>query len=57
MIANPFEPQSDSFYFVENKLIMHNKASYRVSQLYIIRKSLHILIRTLLANIFLFFIG
>lgn len=29
MIANPFETQSDSFYFVDNKLIMHNKASYK----------------------------
>ena len=30
MIDNPFETQSDSFYFVNNKLIMHNKASYKV---------------------------
>lgn len=29
MIDNPFETQSDSFYFVNNKLIMHNKASYK----------------------------
>mmetsp|Transcript_15525 Transcript_15525/g.16275 ORF Transcript_15525/g.16275 Transcript_15525/m.16275 type:complete len:258 (-) Transcript_15525:377-1150(-) len=29
MIANPYETQSDSFYFVDNSLIMHNKASYR----------------------------
>lgn len=29
MILNPFETQSDSFYFVEDRLIMHNKASYR----------------------------
>lgn len=28
MIANPYETTSDSFYFVEDKLIMHNKASY-----------------------------
>jgi len=28
MIANPFETRSDSFYFVDNKLIMHNKADY-----------------------------
>mmetsp|Transcript_2291 Transcript_2291/g.2841 ORF Transcript_2291/g.2841 Transcript_2291/m.2841 type:complete len:152 (-) Transcript_2291:225-680(-) len=28
MIANPFETNSDSFYFVGDKLIMHNKASY-----------------------------
>lgn len=28
MIQNPFETRSDSFYFVDNKLIMHNKADY-----------------------------
>jgi len=28
MIDNPFETKSDSFYFVDNKLIMHNKADY-----------------------------
>jgi hypothetical protein len=28
MIANPFETKSDSFYFVNDKLIMHNKAEY-----------------------------
>ncbi len=28
MINNPFETKSDSFYFVDNKCIMHNKASY-----------------------------
>ncbi|XP_043477115.1 protein unc-119 homolog [Leptopilina heterotoma] len=28
MIANPFETRSDSFYFVDNRLIMHNKADY-----------------------------
>lgn len=28
MIDNPFETKSDSFYFVGNKLIMHNKADY-----------------------------
>lgn len=28
MINNPFETRSDSFYFVEDKLIMHNKADY-----------------------------
>lgn len=28
MIDNPFETKSDSFYFVDNKCIMHNKASY-----------------------------
>lgn len=29
MIANPYETKSDSFYFVNNKLVMHNKASYK----------------------------
>lgn len=28
MIEHPFETKSDSFYFVENTLIMHNKADY-----------------------------
>lgn len=28
MIANPFDTRSDSFYFVNDKLIMHNKAEY-----------------------------
>ncbi|XP_051963333.1 protein unc-119 homolog A [Xyrauchen texanus] len=28
MILHPFETQSDSFYFVDNKLVMHNKADY-----------------------------
>ncbi|KAJ8316424.1 hypothetical protein KUTeg_006438 [Tegillarca granosa] len=28
MIDSPFETKSDSFYFVEDKLIMHNKADY-----------------------------
>ncbi|KAI6176815.1 GMP-PDE-delta domain-containing protein [Aphelenchoides bicaudatus] len=28
MIENPFETRSDSFYFVNDKLIMHNKAAY-----------------------------
>lgn len=28
MIQNPFETKSDSFYFVDGKLIMHNKAEY-----------------------------
>jgi hypothetical protein len=31
MIANPFGTKSDSFYFVENKLIMHTKAEYDFS--------------------------
>mmetsp|Transcript_12392 Transcript_12392/g.24665 ORF Transcript_12392/g.24665 Transcript_12392/m.24665 type:complete len:261 (-) Transcript_12392:93-875(-) len=29
MINNPFETKSDSFYFCNGKLIMHNKASYK----------------------------
>jgi len=29
MIEHPFETKSDSFYFVDDKLIMHNKASYK----------------------------
>eukprot|EP00042_Codosiga_hollandica_P003064 m.12784 g.12784 ORF g.12784 m.12784 type:complete len:209 (-) comp17857_c0_seq1:125-751(-) len=28
MVANRFETRSDSFYFVEGKLIMHNRAQY-----------------------------
>eukprot|EP00729_Bicosta_minor_P003695 gene3695-10458_t len=28
MIASPFETKSDSFYFVDGKLIMHNRAEY-----------------------------
>ena len=28
MIANPYVTKSDSFYFVEDKLVMHNKAEY-----------------------------
>lgn len=28
MINNPYATKSDSFYFVDNKLIMHNKAEY-----------------------------
>ena len=33
MIAAPWETKSDSFYFVENRLIMHNKAEYNYSPL------------------------
>ena len=33
MIENPWETKSDSFYFVENRLIMHNKAEYNYSPL------------------------
>ena len=29
MIAKPYETVSDSFYFVGNELIMHNKARYK----------------------------
>lgn len=28
MVSNPFETRSDSFYFVDNKLVLHNKADY-----------------------------
>lgn len=28
MVSHPYETRSDSFYFVDNKLIMHNKADY-----------------------------
>lgn len=28
MIASPYETKSDSFYFVDDELIMHKKASY-----------------------------
>jgi hypothetical protein len=28
MIENPYETRSDSFYFVEGVLVMHNKAEY-----------------------------
>jgi len=28
MIDCPYETRSDSFYFVDDKLIMHNKADY-----------------------------
>jgi hypothetical protein len=31
MIDHPFETKSDSFYFVQDKLIMHNKAEYDYS--------------------------
>jgi len=33
MIESVWETKSDSFYFVENKLIMHHKAEYNYSQL------------------------
>jgi len=28
MISHPFETRSDSFYFVDDRLVMHNKADY-----------------------------
>ena len=28
MIKSPFETVSDSFYFVQGKMVMHNKAAY-----------------------------
>jgi hypothetical protein len=28
MVNSPYETRSDSFYFVEDKLIMHNKADF-----------------------------
>ena len=28
IVNNPYEVKSDSFYFVENELVMHNKALY-----------------------------
>ncbi|XP_019736009.1 protein unc-119 homolog B-like isoform X1 [Hippocampus comes] len=28
MVDSPYETRSDSFYFVENRLVMHNKADY-----------------------------
>lgn len=31
MIENPWETKSDSFYFVGDDLIMHNKAEYNFS--------------------------
>ncbi|XP_041751280.1 protein unc-119 homolog A-like [Coregonus clupeaformis] len=31
MILHPYKTQSDSFYFVDNKLVMHNKAEYSYS--------------------------
>lgn len=28
MVKNPFETRSDSFYFIDETLMMHNKADY-----------------------------
>ena len=33
MIDNPWETESDSFYFVNSVLVMHNKAMYDYSPL------------------------
>ena len=33
MIENPYQTRSDSFYFVDDVLVMHNKASYKVPNL------------------------
>ena len=33
IIENPFDAKSDSFYFVGNKMVMHNKAEYRYEDL------------------------
>jgi hypothetical protein len=43
MIRNPYETQSDSFYFVDNQLIMHNKASYKVKHAYIYIYNTHVM--------------
>ena len=32
MIQNPFLTKSDSFYFIDDELIMHNKASYQYTR-------------------------
>ena len=32
MLAAPYETKSDSFYFVDDKLIMHNMAEYRYTE-------------------------
>ena len=32
MIKNPYKTKSDSFYFVQDKLIMHTKAEYDFSE-------------------------
>ena len=33
IVENPFDAKSDSFYFVGNKMVMHNKAEYRYEDL------------------------
>jgi hypothetical protein len=32
ILSSPFESRSDSFYFVDDKLIMHTKAEYGYEQ-------------------------
>ena len=33
MIRSPYETKSDTFFFVENSLIIHNRAEYNYSPL------------------------
>lgn len=33
MIQSPYETKSDTFFFVENKLIIHNRAEYNYAPL------------------------
>lgn len=32
MVENPYETRSDTFYFVDGKLVMHNKAEYSYNE-------------------------
>ena len=32
MCANPYETESDSFYYVGDEMIMHNKAKYAYTE-------------------------
>ena len=43
MIEHPFETKSDSFYFVDDRLIMHNKASYKVSESLVIAIAIEVM--------------
>lgn len=36
MLDSPYETKSDSFYFADGRLIMHNKAAYKVAILKLI---------------------
>lgn len=36
MIAAPYETKSDTFFFVDGKLIIHNRAAYNYAPLWII---------------------